>query len=173
MIEYSGTNTYSNISKAIVESESVNKVLEGNLGTLPIDAAFEIIMMGTARARRWRLTRCGMYTPTAMWQDSIKKVIDNNKAMKELDSMEAAKVAEAEKLALQLDSLPSAAQPSAEMTKTLKRMSATVDLSKYENADWVPKEKSSLLGGMANKAKAGAKAVKNAIVGTKKASPMD
>ena len=78
MIEYAGTNTYSNFSKYIRESKSVEEVLKGNLQTMATDIAFEAIMFGAANARSYSLTRCNMYTPTAMWQDSIRKVMDKN-----------------------------------------------------------------------------------------------
>lgn len=135
-------------------------------------------MFGAARVRKYSLSQCSMFTPTAAWQGAIKKVVDENKAASK--AKEEKVLAEGERLAHEIDRLSSTGggeEPSAAMLDLISRERTTVDLAKYDKASWVPKQLKSVTSGIANKAgfaakmaKTGAKAgAKMAVTGATKA----
>ena len=110
-------------------------------------------MFGAAKVRKYSLTQCSMYTPTAAWQGAIKKVVDENKEQKAREKGES--------LAQQIDRLSSKGasgeQPSAATLELIRKERATVDLAKYEKVSWYK----SVASGVANKAGSAAKMAKN------------
>jgi len=120
-------------------------------------------MFGAAKYRKYSLTQCNMYTPTAAWQGAIKKVVDENKEQKVREKGES--------LAQQLDRLGSfsdGAQPSAATLELIRKERTTVDLGKYEKVSWY--KSAAYKAGSAAKAGGkmalnGAIAAKNGVVG--------
>lgn len=121
-------------------------------------------MFGAAKYRKYSLTQCSMYTPTAAWQGAIKKVVDENKEQKVREKGES--------LAQQIDRLSSKGagqQPSAATLELIRKERSTVDLAKYEKVSWY-KSVANKAGSAAKMAKTGAKAAaKMAATGATKA----